>query len=287
MRPNRGELKCREFDDYQAVYCGLCRALGQRYGILARSLLQYDFVFLAMLFAGPDDPGESEIHRCPICPLRKKRMCTGWTGLDRAADQMVILAWWKLRDTVEDEGFFRGLPARVLSRLLRRDYRRAAERRPGFDRTAREGLERLRQLETERSPSIDRTADAFASILRAAAEEEDDPARRRELEQLLYHVGRWIYLLDAVEDLEEDAARGRYNPVALRLPEKEERESALRVTLRHSLNLSRGAFELLPETRWSAIVANILYLGLPLVEQAVFNGQWKEIKKLIGRRNIT
>ena len=287
MRPDRGELKCREFDDYQAVYCGLCRALGQRYGILARSLLQYDFVFLAMLFAQPGASVRTEIHRCPICPLRKKRMYTGHPELDRAADQMVILAWWKLRDTVEDESFLRGLPARVLSRLLRRDYRRAAGRRPGFDEAARAGLERLRQLEKERSSSIDRTADAFASILKAAAGEEDDPARRRELEQLLYHVGRWIYLLDAAEDLDEDAARGRYNPVALRFPEKEGREDSLRTTLRHSLNLSRGAFELLPETQWSTIVANILYLGLPLVEQAVFNGQWKEIKKLIGRRNIT
>ena len=146
MRPDRGELKCREFDDYQAVYCGLCRALGQRYGILARSLLQYDFVFLAMLFAQPGASVRTEIHRCPICPLRKKRMYTGHPELDRAADQMVILAWWKLRDTVEDESFLRGLPARVLSRLLRRDYRRAAGRRPGFDEAARAGLERLRQL---------------------------------------------------------------------------------------------------------------------------------------------
>ena len=287
MRPQKSELRCREFDDYQAVYCGLCRTLGQRYGFLARSLLNYDFVFLAMLLSEPGEPVQAEVHRCPICPLRKKRMCVGGAGLERAADQMVILSWWKLRDTVVDEGFFRGLPARLLSLLLRRDYRRAAERQPGFDRAASDGLERLRELEEERSSSMDQTADAFAGILGAAAWEEPDAARKRELEQLLYHVGRWIYLVDAVEDLEEDNIRGRYNPIALRFPQAEGREEYLRTTLRHSLNLSRGAFELLPVTPWSEIVANILYLGLPLVEQAVFTGQWKEIKKIIGRRKIT
>ena len=214
-------------------------------------------------------------------------MCPDSPALELAADATMLLTWWKVTDSVADEGLWRGIPARLLEAVLYPAYRKAARLRPDFDRTARACLEELSALEREGCPSIDRTADAFASILKAAAGEEDDPARRRELEQLLYHVGRWIYLLDAAEDLDEDAARGRYNPVALRFPEKEGREDSLRITLRHSLNLSRGAFELLPETQWSTIVANILYLGLPLVEQAVFNGQWKEIKKLIGRRNIT
>ncbi len=237
-----------------------------------------------MVLARPEDTTAVELRRCPACPLRKKRMCTGIPAMARAADQMVILSWRKLRDTVRDSSWWRGLPARFLSFLLRRDYRRAAAREPVFDAAVTRALETLEALERDRCPSIDRTADAFACLLQAAAESEEDPVRRRVLGQLLYHVGRWIYLVDAVDDLEEDAREGNYNPVALRFPDASNREETLRVSLSGSLSLCRGAFELLPGTAWSEIVANILYLGLPMVENAVFSGQWKEMKKKTFRR---
>ncbi len=243
-------------------------------------LLNYDFVFLAMLLARPEDRPLEESHRCPICPLRKKRMCMGCSGLEQAADEMVILSWWKLRDTVEDNGFFRGLPARILLLLLKRSYRKAESRAPVFAEQVQKCLAELAVLERERCPSIDRTADTFARILEASVIDGGATEEcRRALKQLLYHVGRWIYLVDAVDDLEEDTRKGRYNPISLRFPEKEGRESYLRINLRHSLNLARGAFELLPHSSWSKITENILYLGLPMVEEAVFTGQWKKLKK--------
>ena len=198
---------------------------------------------------------------------------------------MVVLSWWKLKDSVLDNGFLHGLPARLLLALLKKSYRKAANRTPAFDKAAKEGLERLHELEDRREASIDRPADAFARILMSAAVGMESEQERRAMEQLLYHLGRWIYLIDAVDDLEEDSGTGNYNPVALRFPEESGRSEYLHTTLLHSLNLSRGAFELLPKTTWSEIIANILYLGLPMVEKAVFSGQWKEIKKLTVRRS--
>ena len=49
VRPLRDELKCRDFDLYRAVYCGLCRCMRRRYGLLAPMFLNYDFTFLALL----------------------------------------------------------------------------------------------------------------------------------------------------------------------------------------------------------------------------------------------
>ena len=63
---------------------------------------------------------------------------------------------------------------------------------------------------------MDRAADAFAALLAGAAEEEPDPVRRRVLEQLLYHLGRWIYLVDAADDLKKDVKSGSYNPLVYR-----------------------------------------------------------------------
>lgn len=65
----------------------------------------------------------------------------------------IILTYWKLRDSVADRGIFRGLPARLLSLLLRRAYRKAALRRPDFDRQTVACLEELHALEKDKTPS--------------------------------------------------------------------------------------------------------------------------------------
>ena len=278
--PLRGELKVRELDAYQGVYCGLCHTLGRRYGFLPRLLLSYDFAFLAMVLAGTEGSVALERRRCVACPVRGKRVCPARPELDTAADASVILTYWKLRDSVADRGFFRGLPARLLSILLRPAYRKAARLRPDFDRQTVSCLEELRTLEEEGSLSLDRTADTFARILAGAAPDTGDRARDRALGQLLYHVGRWIYLVDAWDDLEEDRAAGRYNPLLLRFHDgPEAHREEVRLTLGHSLNLALSAYHLTDAGPWNGVVLNILCLGLPMVEEAVFTGQWRQRKK--------
>ena len=274
IRPYRDELKVRQLRDYEALYCGLCRSLGRRHGFVARLFLSYDFTFLAMLLDG-DKPG-LERCRCPARLWCRRKPCIGNPGVDAAADAGTILAYWKLRDTVVDGSFWARTGARLLSWVLRPSYRRAARRRPAFDRAVQENLERLQALERENCPSLDQTADTFARLLAAAAPSEDCEARRRALEQLLYHVGRWIYLVDAWDDLGEDRGQGSYNPISARFPGTEEaHRDYLRTTLRHSLNLARSAAALLELGHWQDTVENILYLGLPAVEELVFTGRWK------------
>ena len=286
VRPYREELKVRELDAYSAMYCGLCHTIGKRHGFTARMLLNYDFVFLAMLLAPKETRPSVQKCRCPAkMGLCKKTACSRSEALDAAADESVILSYWKLRDNVSDSGFWKGLGARVLSALLRRGYRRAAECRPEFDRQVCACLEELHRLEGENSPSLDRTADTFARILCSAAIPTGEETRDRALGELLYHVGRWIYLVDAWDDLEEDVASGGYNPIHARFEGREEEERAyLRTTLKHSINLSRSAFALLDLGCWSGTVENILYLGLPAVDELVFRGKWAEVKKMDFRQ---
>ena len=174
--------------------------------------------------------------------------------------------------------------ARLLSLLLRRAYRKAAARQPRFAEETVQCLEELRRLEEEACPSLDRTADTFARMLRAAAPATGDPGRDRSVGELLYHVGRWVYLVDAWDDLKEDRACGRYNPVERRWDSEPERhQEEMRTTLRHSLNLAVSACNLTDFGPWNGIILNVLYLGLPMVEEAVFTGQWEKIKKQTGR----
>ena len=163
----------------------------------------------------------------------------------------------------------------------------AGRPRPGRSLTGRcEAVWRSSRPWSRRgSPSLDRTADTFARILAAAALPAEASARTRALEQLLYHVGRWIYLVDAWDDLEEDGRTGSYNPIAARFPEQvEANRDYLRTTLLHSLNLARSACALLELGHWQGAVENILYLGLPMVEELVFTGRWKAVNHQNRRR---
>ena len=280
VRPVLDRLDEGQREAYQGVYCGLCHTLGDRYGWLARFTLQYDFTFLAiLLMAGEED--SSVCRRCPAHPLSGPKACIQGERMAMAADQSIILAWHKLSDDVDDHGVLAGLPYRLLRRLFRRAYRRASAAQPEFDRQVREGLARLKQLEQERSPELDRVADAFAGILSSAARVyPEGSSMRRTLGELLYHLGRWIYLMDAWDDLEEDRKAGRYNPLDARFQGRAGQErDYLDVTAAHSAKLAGAAANLMDLGNWASIVENILYLGLPTVQEIVLDGRWREIRQ--------
>jgi hypothetical protein len=290
VRPDKGELKVREYEAFRSAYCGLCHSLKKQCGLPARFLVSYDLPFLSILLHGSDGC-RSERKRCIASPLRRRTCVSCAPAQDETADYGVILACWQLRDSVADEGFFRGLPARAALLLLSGAYRRARRHAPAFDRQTRENLSALRALEKENCPGLDRTADCFAAVLRGAAEGVGDETRRRILGQLFYHIGRMVYILDAADDLGEDVRRGRYNPLRCRFTETEgkltaEQTEELRVTLQHSQNMAASAFQLLDESPWTGILENIVYRGLPQVSGLVLAGQWKNKNSEISRKRI-
>ena len=264
---------------YRAVYCGLCKTLGERYGKAAQLTLNYDFVFLALLLAPPEGEEETALFRCPAAPWKKKSVWLGDAALEAAADATVILVWWKLQDAIRDGGAGEKLKSRSVALALRRAYRAAARRRPDFDRVVRTCLDELHQLEEANTPSLDRPADAFARLLQAAAIAVSPAARQSAVAQILYHVGRWIYLADAWDDLAEDREAGQYNPLLARYGDQaEQHQAALRETMHVSLGLANTAYALLDWGVWEPLLGHILPIGLPAVEEAVFTGQWKQAK---------
>ena len=271
---------------YESVYCGLCRTMGKRFGQFSRWFLNYDFTFLAMLLAPTGQTCPAKCGKCLLHPVKGKDVCQG-SWLELAGGESVILTYWKLRDTVNDGGFFATMGARICCFFLRSGYRQAKKEHPRFDAQTMENLERLRGLEKEGCSSIDKTADCFARLLQEAAPDTGNPELDRPRQQLLYHLGRWIYLIDAVDDLEDDRRKGNYNPVAARFPNWEEEDKTyLQQNMNHTLMLMRAAFQLLPRNQWSSILENILYGGLPGVEALVFSGQWREYQKRHRRNDL-
>ena len=277
VRPPLEILPQEEADRFRRAYCGLCHTLGERYGPAARMILNYDFTYLAILLSDPEEAAPCR-RRCVSSPVRLRAYQPATAALELAADESVILAYWQLRDGVEDHGLWKGLGYRVSAAALRGGYRKAAAARPGFDGRVREQLAALSRLEGECCPSMDQAADTFA----AAGVE--DPVRRRVLEQMLYHLGRWVYLIDAADDLQKDVKSGSYNPLVYRFHAEggtltAEDRAALAATLDSSVRAMAAAFELADFGPWRAIIESVVYEGLYAVGAAVLNGTFRK-----GRR---
>jgi len=279
VRPLQGELKVRELERFKSCYCGLCHSLGKRYGLASRFILSYELVFLSMLLWPQDEPVRIKRRVCIASPCRARRCCERNTTLDKCAGYSVILTWWKLRDTVDDEPFFKALPHRLLLLILSRAYKKSLRDCPEFDGRVRNELRALLEYESQSDLSLDVAADKFAQILAAAAPEDISDQVRRPLLELLYHLGRWIYVIDACDDYGDDIKAGRFNPVVSRFPPDagklpDSDKSRIETTLRHSNNLLCSAFELLPETVWTDTIRNMIYLGMPDVSARVLDGKW-------------
>lgn len=288
VRPSDRRLSEQERKAFRAAYCGLCHALGKRYGLVGRMILNYDLTFLAMVLS--DGAGRTECRRCAIHPVKGCPCAEGDPALDMAADMSVILTYWQLRDGVADHGFWGGLKYRVASALLGRAYRKARQALPWFDRDARQQLDELSALERESCPTLDEPADAFARLLALAAGEIAEEKRRRVTEQMLYHLGRWIYLTDAADDLRSDMKTGSYNPLALRFAPEDGRlrpadRQALAQTMDGSVQAMAAAFELLPESVYTPVLRATVYEGLYAVGSAVLNGTFRkrQRRKDIGK----
>lgn len=273
VRPLRGELKVKDWEGYQAAYCGLCHALKEQCGSAARFILNYDFVFLALLLDEETTPATPCARRCGAHPLRPRNAVPMTESMALCAGESVILTHYKLLDDAKDEGFGRAISSRLINLWLAGSYRRARRALTEFDGTVKDCLRELKTLEEAKSPSLDRTADTFARLLAAAAPKTGREAVDRPRGQLLYQLGRWIYLADAADDLAEDKAKGRYNPIDARFGGKPDMEY-IDTTMSHSLALAQSAFQLLPPNRWQAVTENILYLGLPQVQKQAVAGTW-------------
>ena len=279
IRPVKSELRVREADRFQQVYCGLCHAIRARYGRFYTLFLSYDMTFF-VLVAGAEREGTPPPcrKRCDAHPLLKRPCAAPDDALALAADVSVLLSYHKFRDSLADEKGAKRLLAWLLCGLEKRGYQRARARLPDADREIVAALYDLQAIEREKCPSMDRAADASARMTAAVVPRTGD-ARERVLRQMFYHIGRWVYLLDAAQDVAEDLEQGNYNPVVLRYdlrtPDLTEIKDALERTLERSLADVCMAFDLLDAQRDAELIRNIIFLGMPLVTRQVLDGTYQ------------
>ena len=210
VTPDKPYLTLRDFALYRSVYCGICISLKRNYGNLSRLATTYDAVFLSLLLHNYlDEDYVIENKRCILHPLRKRTRVAANELDDVVCAFNLLLMYHKIMDDVADEGKFR---SKAAGTAFRRAYRKAARRYPEMDRIIAARYGETAELERAGCESIDRVADPFANMLAEMTELVLKGRFTEDIRVFCYNVGKWIYLIDALDDLDEDFKRGNYNP---------------------------------------------------------------------------
>ncbi|MEG2073915.1 MAG: DUF5685 family protein [Angelakisella sp.] len=261
------ELRICEYEAYKAVYCGLCKDMGKRFGFWARFTLSYDFTFLAVLgmAISQEDP-EISVTRCPVNPMKKMNACHNNESLTFAGDVAMLMLWHKLEDDRTDGGFAERLIAAGAMLMVRGAYQRTAEKYPRLAKTMSEAMEEQAKLEKESCTDLDRICHPSAHMLGSVMESmTEDKGQGRVLYRLGYLMGRYVYISDALDDLEQDEKARGYNPLLAGAIAENGGES-VRERARGSLFMTIAeagtAYELLEIRRFAPILENIIFLGL-------------------------
>lgn len=270
IRTVPAELRMREYECYRAYYCGLCRSMGKCTGICSRLTLSYDFVFLAVVRAWlTGEAPKTKRFRCAVHPFRRKLAVIGSEALDYCADASVLLSWQKCRDDLADERGPRKWRARLVMLALRGGYRKAKKRHPALDSAIQDALAQLSAYEKQPDThSADTPAQLFGEVMAAVFSEGLSGAPARLAATFGRGIGKWIYLVDAADDFDEDIRKGRYNPYRGLFGSTltDENRRAIDLSLTELLADTERAFLLFdsppcPEHR--ELLCNLLYLGMP------------------------
>ena len=214
-------------------------------------------------------------------PFRKRAMMEPNDELRFAAYASAILAYEKCRDDVADERGARRFKARVRRMACSGAYKKARKKHPLLAQQVREQLARLSRAQEAREPSVDAVAAIFGELLGDVFAHGLEGNNALLARKIGYETGRFIYVLDALDDMEKDAKRGEFNPFLLlygNVLSSEEREG-VRIALLQGLCDLEAAFDLLPQRddpTAREVLNNILYLGMPGVMNRILEGNREE-----------
>ena len=288
VRVFKPEIKMGEYEQYQGIYCTLCKRLGKHYGLLSRFTLSYDMTFLALLeMALADSEADFVPSRCSFNPTKRCLKARNTIAIDRAADVGTILTYYKLKDTLADEGLGKKIGAWCALPFAAAAHKKAKKRVPAIDAAVAAMMTAQAEIEAADDTSIDRAAEPFALLLQTLAGEiAADATQKRVLERFGYCLGRWVYLMDAVDDLATDLEKGRYNPyIGSRQLKKGDTEGVKEArtyslyTLNACLAECKAAYDLLEIRRFDGILRNILEEGMTHAQKRVIAGEEEKYER--------
>ena len=260
VRINKMDQTFREFDYYKGYYCGLCKYLKENHGEVSRLSLNYDITFLIVILTALYKlDSDITYERCIANPLKKKMRIVNEIT-EYAASMNILLSYYKLEDNLYDDN---GIKDKLAYELYKGKLKKAYEKYPQKAEYIKQQLGNLRELEKQESKSIDKVSNTFGNLMGEIFVYKKDEYEQN-LRNIGFNLGKYIYILDAYEDLEEDNKKGRYNPFIDYIDKKEELKNKVDRLISMSLGMATKNIEQLNLEFNKSIIDNIIYSGVYL-----------------------
>ena len=260
VRINKMDLTFREYDYYKGYYCGLCKYLKENHGEISSLSLNYDITFLIVILTAIYKVKSTITEeRCIANPLKKKMRIVNEIT-EYAASMNVLLSYYKLEDNLYDDN---GIKDKLAYGIYKRKLKIAYDKYPEKAEYIKQQLSNLRELENEQSKSIDRVSNTFGNLMGEIFVFKNDEYEQN-LRTIGFNLGKYIYILDAYEDLDEDYEKGRYNPFIDYIDKKDELKKKVDRLISMSLGIVARNIESLNLEFNKSIIDNIIYSGVYL-----------------------
>ena len=265
VKVNKMDLTFREYEHYRGYYCGLCKYLKDNHGEISRLSLNYDITFLILVLTSVYRPKSLVIEEgCIVNPFKKKKKITNEIT-EYAASMNVLLTYYKLEDNLRDDN---GIKDKLAYSIYKKKLKLAYEKYPKKADIIKSQLDYLYKLEKENNTNIDMVSNTFGNLMAEIFAYKEDEFED-DLRRIGFNVGKYIYILDAYEDLEKDYKKGRYNPFIEYINKKDELKIRVDKLISMSLGMLSNSIDNLDIKINRGIIENIVYSGVYLRYQNI------------------
>lgn len=278
VKANKCQLNEEDSEIYQAAYCGLCKALGKNYGICSRLTLSFDLSFLAILLLSQSEEKVSiSYKRCGL-NLKKKPFVNFKSETYRYVSSVsMMLNFYKLKDNIDDKMGFKKLAFLVLKPYFSAKNKKASRLYPHISSVIKEMYKNQNTVEKNSTADIDMSAEPTSRALSKIFSYPLDN-NKEELSNMGYCLGKWIYLIDAVDDLEKDKKSGNFNPLITDCDIDENSSlEALRKEIEpilcNCISVAYDNYKKLSIKRFDGVLDNIIRLGLDSSKEQIFSNR--------------
>ncbi|MCD7894871.1 MAG: DUF5685 family protein [Erysipelotrichaceae bacterium] len=254
---NKQELKFKEYDIYQSYYCGLCQTLKEHYGISGQISLNFDMTFLSLLLSSLYEPDSRIVNdRCFLHPIKKRQKCFN-EYIDYAAMMTILLSYYKCDDDWRDDKAINKL---AYAKLLNKGFNKIKNQYPNKVEIMEKELNQIHIYENNGEASIDELAGCFGRIFGNIFAMKDD-IWHDDLYEIGFYLGKYIYIMDAYDDIERDIKKHTFNPLIKNMNDNDFEDKSY-ILLEMMISKATNAFECLPIIENIEILRNILYSGI-------------------------
>ena len=278
--PIESALPYEDRISYRNYYCETCHHLREEYGFIPTLTVNYEMTFAALFFNSILEEGE-RIHYVPkkhFCIIRHSASHTEL--MHRLTAYAILVANNSLLDDKMDDGS--SLKANLGLLGLNRAITKAKNEFPEYDEAILKGYDKLREIEAsgESDPVVmgSYSAQSMIDVLKLMLGDSFD----ERMQGLFRNLGIWVYVMDAIEDLDDDKKEGTYNPFIAGDPDFTNKKEFVKNNIFPIGEIMGGIIgriqaaysSLRDDIRFNVnILDNIIYQGIPFSAHRIIRGE--------------